>query len=263
MPTSSVFHPSRGRGAPATRSTARKPPSWRSNQIERSPSSPCQRRSTGRPQHAAVERLHRGEIADLDRDVVDAVRTRRWCGLGHAFAPILRICFHSAAVTGCTDSRLPRRSSTISASARVVAQLRQRHDARELGVELDVDRVPARIVARAVAIEVPVARIELGRVGVAGADDFRACPRPPAAPRSSDRRARRRRRRCRCAGSCGPGSCAPRPSGSCRPWRAPGRRWRTRWVRTSSTSTGPWPRFLPSSIDDSEAGFRLGNAIDP
>ena len=51
------------------------------------------------------------------------------------------------------------------------AQIGQRHLAGELGFELDVDRVPARVVAQAVAIEVPVARIELRRIGVAGADD--------------------------------------------------------------------------------------------
>ena len=68
------------------------------------------------PEHVAVEGRCRGQITNLDGDVVDG-----FGAIAHALtrAASFRICFHSAAVTGCTDRRLPRLSRTISASAAV------------------------------------------------------------------------------------------------------------------------------------------------
>ena len=241
-----MFQPSRrarraGRRARAPGSA----PSPRSNQIERSPSvAACQRRSTGRPEHAAVERLHRREIAHLDRDVVDAVRRGARRSLMPC-APILTICFHSRGGHRLHRQPAPAAEQHHLRERARGAQLGQRHLARELALELmstAYQRGSSRELSR---IVVPVARIELRRVGVAGADDARRAGDRRRARRSSDRRARRRRRRSRRAACCGPGSCAPRPSGWSRPWRAPDRRWRTRRARTSSASSAAWPRFLP------------------
>jgi hypothetical protein len=75
------------------------------------------------------------------------------------------------AVTGVIDSRLPRRSVTISSSPRGRAELRQADQPR-LAHQLHVDVQPARRGAAGLGVEVRALRVELRLVGIRGLRDL-------------------------------------------------------------------------------------------
>ena len=75
---------------------------------------------------------------------------------------------HSAGVTGVIESRLPRRSSTMSLSGPVgvAAQFAQRNHPPELALETDIHHVPAWILRIALRIVVLVGGVERRVVGM-------------------------------------------------------------------------------------------------
>ena len=124
---------------------------------------------------------------------------------------------HSCSVTGVTESRLPRRSITMSASpsVRVFAQGFERDRRVDPALELDVDAVPARRVRIAIGIVVGVLAIERARFRIARAHDLQRRRRCPARRSSSDRESPDRPSSSRRAACCAPGNCELRPRWWC------------------------------------------------
>ena len=141
---------------------------------------------------------------------------------------------NSASVSGSTESRLPLASSGDAASSGIVRSSAERHEPQSPDGS-DRHPIPARILGLRRRVVVGARRVELRRVGLGGAHDLADAGGTRAATRSSGRRSPARPPSSR-ASSCGPGSCARRPSprGAC----GPGRGSRRRPAR-SSTASGP------------------------